>query len=634
MTTQAPSFLAPAILSTAGVAAAPLSTLVSQGFPLGQVAMGVVSASVAGFCWRQVQQDRRAWRELGRCRWSRMTIDELLAAAPDGKLYLGEGAAWQRRHAVALAELGGMDGDAVEQDPRTKGDNRIPGVQWREIGPVTIDESDLNVHMLIYGMTKRGKTRIAEIIALQAILKVKAPVIVIDPKGDPTLRQRMEQAAKQAGVPFYCVDFANPTGSHTYNPLFGFTDPDQVGDRIAGLCAGDGKGDGAYFRGRAAGTAKIVARVMDAVRAYLEAIGGKGMEVPPALAVLESDKGFHDLPPWFAPGWWRPRLSVLDIFGVTAAHRLLATALRVVYAHALTNSPEAPESVGREAVIKWWQAYQDAPNHPSDTDPVLRPLLANLRSHLLRLRDLMDVEPEQLQKANSSLAEALERFRGQVGRITDAVAPDVIWSKVADERAVVYFTLAAQEYRDLAEGFARALCEDLSAWFGLRSRTGDQRPIYLIADEVASWIPASFTDFLARGRSAGLRCIAIGQTRADFRARLGPEGARIINGNAGTIVQFCSKERDEAEAAAKMVAAVRMVERSDSASSTAAYGETGDRMIGGHSTNHAVSLGERDKDLFPAWAIQGLPTGSCLVNALAMSIVITCPEIISVDSIL
>ena len=622
MTHHAPTFLAPALVSTVGTVAAPMSMFVTQGFPIGQVAMGLVSAGVAAACWKRVRSDRRHWRELGRSRWSRLTVQQLMDAAPAGKLYLGEGAAWQRRHAIALAELGGLDGDAVEQDPQTKGDNRIPGVQWREIGPVTIDEADLNVHLLIYGMTKRGKTRIAELVALQAVHKVHAPVIVIDPRGDPTLRQRMEAAAALAGVPFYCVDFANPEGSHTYNPLYGFTDPDQVGDRIAGLCAGDGKGDGAYFRGRAAGTAKIVARALDSVRAYLEAQGGQSLTPPAALTVLETAKGFPDLPPWFAPAWWRPRLSVLDIFGVTAVHRLLAIALRVVYAHALTNSPEAPESIGRDAVLKWWEAYKQEPSHPADTDPVLRPHLVAIRSHLLRLRDLLDVDPEHLQKANSSLAEALERFRGRVGLITDSATPDVVWPKIADERAVVYFTLAAQEYRDLAEGFARALCEDLSSWFGLRSRTNDQRPVYLIADEVASWIPASFTDFLARGRSACLRCLAIGQTRADIRARLGPEGARIINGNAGTIVQFCSKDRDEAQAAS-----ARMVEHSESASTTAAADECGQQLSGGHSTSATVSLGERDMELFPAWGIQGLPTGTCLVSAMSRPIVLTCPEI-------
>ncbi len=627
MSKQIPTFFAPAVISTVGAVVAPCSLLVTQAFPIGQVVVGMVSAGVAVCCWRQVRRDHRHWQELGRCRWSRMTVPQLLAAAPAGQLYLGEGAAWQRRHAVDLAELGGMDGDAVDQDPRTKGDNRIQGVQWREIGPVCIDDSDLNVHMLIYGMTKRGKTRIAELLALQAVHKVKAPVIIIDPKGDPTLLQRMERAAKLEGVPFYCVDFANPAGSHTYNPLFGFTDPDQVGDRIAGLVAGDGKGDGAYFRGRAAGTAKIVARVMDAVREYLEAMGGNGTTPPAALTALEAAKGFQPLPPWFAPSWWRPRLSVLDIFGVTAVHRLLATALRVVYAHALTNSPEAPESVNRDAVLKWWQAYLDAPGHPSEADPVIGPRLFHLRSQLIRLRDLLDMEQEHLQKANSSLTEALERFRGRVGQITDAAHPDVIWVKIADERAVVYFSLTAQEYRDLAEGFARALCEDLSAWLGLRSRTGDQRPVYLVADEVASWIPSSFIDFLARGRSAGLRCIAIGQTRADFRARLGPEGARSINGNAGTIVQFCSKDRDEAEAAAKMAASVRLDERSESASTTAAYGETGNQLIGGHSTSHSSSQSEREKDAFPSWGVQGLPTGTCLVSLLAGPAVLTCPEI-------
>ena len=75
----------------------------------------------------------------------------------------------------------------------------------------------------------------------------------------------------------------------------------------------------------------------------------------------------------------------------------------------------------------------------------------------------------------------------------------------------------------VAAGFARIMCADLSAWCGLRSRTSDGAPWYLIADEVDRWIPGCFTDFLARGRSAGLRCIAIGQTPASFAERLGPK---------------------------------------------------------------------------------------------------------------
>jgi TraM recognition site of TraD and TraG len=622
-----PTFTVPATWATGGVIACPALIAMWPIYPLGQSILGIASVCMATFCWCRVVREKKIQHELGRARWSTLPIAHLREKIPPGKIMLGYGARWQRRHALHLYELAGIDGDAITQDEKTKGDNRIAGVLWQETKPFYIDESDLNVHMLIYGMTKRGKTRIAESIALQAIFNVHAPIIIIDPKGDPQLRQRMEHAAHAQGVPFYCIDFANPNTSHTYNPLSEFTDPDQVGDRIAGLCAGDGKGDSAYFRGRAAGTAKIVARAMDAVRLYLEACGGKGEQPPTQLSALEQQKGFTELPAWFAPTWWRPRLSVLDIFGVTAIHRFLATVLRVVFAHALSNSPESPETVSRDGVLAWWKAYQDSPSHPADHDPLLQPLLREIRSQLIRLRDLLEIDQEHLQKANSSLAEALERFRGRVGKITDAAKPDIVWADVADKNAVVYFTLAAQEYRDLAEGFARALCEDLSAYFGLRSRTNDQRPIYLIADEVASWIPTSFTDFLARGRSAGLRCIAIGQTRADFRARLGPEGARIINGNAGTIVQFCSKERDEAEAAAKMAATSSLAEFSQSASTTAAYGNSGNSLIDGHSTNHSINRTERDKELFPAWAVQSLPTGTCLISTMTGSVVLTCPTL-------
>jgi hypothetical protein len=64
----------------------------------------------------------------------------------------------------------------------------------------------------------------------------------------------------------------------------------------------------------------------------------------------------------------------------------------------------------------------------------------------------MDRDDDELAKANSSLFEALERFRGRVSRITDTPTPDIVWDKMAEQRAVVYFSLAAQEYSDLASG--------------------------------------------------------------------------------------------------------------------------------------------------------------------------------------
>jgi NAD(P)-dependent dehydrogenase (short-subunit alcohol dehydrogenase family) len=613
------------LLAFTGALVAPLSAIFLPGFVIGQITVGVLSAACWWWSLRRTAQDRRHIYELGRARWYRMTVNQLIAAAPVGKLYLGTGAVLQVRHGQALHDLSATDRDAIPQDARTKGDNRIMGITWRDLRPFLIDEADANVHFLIYGATKRGKTRIAEILALQAILRERVPVIIIDPKGDPTFRARMQAAAKRAGAPFHCLDFAAAEHSATYNPIGAYTDPDQVGDQVAQLCD-HGEGS-SYWRGRAANTARIVARAMDVVRRYLEACGGSGTTPPPALAALERERGFQTLPAFFAPFGWHPRLSVLDLYGVTAAHRLLGWMLRIVYADRLAKEPDAPEFADRATISAWWNAYLEDRSHPDDDHPERGRLIAEIRLQLQRVSDLMSRDEDELQKANSSLFEALERFRGRVSRITDAPKPDIVWDDVAHQKAVVYFSLAAQEYSDLAAGFARIMCADLTAWCGKRNRLGEGSPWYLIADEVDRWIPASFTDFLARGRSSGLRCVAIGQTRASFGERLGANGREIVEGNTGTVFQFAAKGPADAAAAAKYAGIARISDVSLGATTSAAQGSSGQGTMGGHQTTQSVQTHAHDADLFPAWAVQNLPTGTALVITQAGTAIIACPEI-------
>ena len=246
------------------------------------------------------------------------------------------------------------------------------------------------------------------------------------------------------------------------------------------------------------------------------------------------------------------------------------------------------------------------------------------------IRDLMDRDEQELTKANSSLFEALQRFRGRISRVVDAPNPDVTWDRMAEQRAVVYFSLSAQEYPDLSAGFARILCADLSAWCGRRNnQAATPSPWYLIADEVDAWIPASFTNFLARGRSSGMRCVAIGQTRASFAQRLGSEGRAIIEGNAGTVVQFAARGPDDAAAAAKYAGRVKIkVLTTGTTTSPSHSGPSGSADPNGHQTTMSTHDSPQDIDNFPEWAVQNLPTGSALITTPAGAAVITCPEII------
>jgi hypothetical protein len=459
------------------------------------------------------------------------------------------------------------------------------------------------------------------------------PVIIIDPKGDPQFRRRMRAAATRAEVPFYSFDFSDPEHSATYNPIMGCTDPDQVGDQVVQLCT-VGDGNASYWTGRAGNTARVVARAMEAMRLYLEACGGSGLTPPPELAALERTRGHQALPMEFAPYGWHLRLSVLDLYGVTAAHRLLGWMLRVTFADRLEKAPDAPEVADKALIATWWTAYSADREHPDDTHPIRGPLLAAIRVRMQTIRDLMSQEPEDLAKANSSLFEALERFRGRVSRLVDTPTPDIVWDRVIEQRAVVYFSLAAQEYADLAPGFARIMCADLSAWCGKRSKDSSEKasPFYLIADEVDRWIPMSFIDFMARGRSAGLRCVAIGQTRASFESRLGVKGREMVEGNAGTVFQFTAPGAEDAIAAAKRSGSSRIIDVQISATisdARAPMSKDGATLKGtdGHQISRSVQVRSQECDTFPSWAAQSLPTGTALVITQAGSALITFPRI-------
>ena len=131
------------------------------------------------------------------------------------------------------------------------------------------------------------------------------------------------------------------------------------------------------------------------------------------LAELERGRGHVTLPVQFSPFGWYPRLSILDLYGVTAVHRLLGWMLRIVYADRLEKDPDAPDYADKATIETWWKAYLSDRSHADDALPERQKLLDAIRIQLRAIHDLMSREEEELAKANSSLFEALERFRGR-----------------------------------------------------------------------------------------------------------------------------------------------------------------------------------------------------------------------------
>jgi len=140
---------------------------------------------------------------------------EAIPSSP-GRVYLGQGFEWTL--------------EAVQETLDTGRPCR------RTEHSLFLSEALINQHLLILGTTGAGKTRLLELLALQAVARGEA-VIIIDPKGDGRLLDRIRAAG---GDRFRLFSLPHPERSVKYNPLGRYHDVREVADRVAALLPASG----------------------------------------------------------------------------------------------------------------------------------------------------------------------------------------------------------------------------------------------------------------------------------------------------------------------------------------------------------------------------------------------------------
>jgi hypothetical protein len=133
-----------------------------------------------------------------------------------GGLLAGLGAEWTPRDAEELLERG--------------------RAAWPAESEWVLPDVLLDRHVLILGTTGAGKSRLLELLAVQAVRRGDA-VAVIDPKGDARLLDRVRRAA---GNRLRLFSLPHPERSVRYNPIGRFHDVREVADRIAALLPASG----------------------------------------------------------------------------------------------------------------------------------------------------------------------------------------------------------------------------------------------------------------------------------------------------------------------------------------------------------------------------------------------------------
>lgn len=99
--------------------------------------------------------------------------------------------------------------------------------------PIYLSPTELTTHIQVVGPSGVGKTvSVLFPIAIQSLLQGH-PLIFVDGKGDAKLKIQLYRFCKKMGIKMYFFDTLQPEYSHTYNPLIGSTDANELTNLLA-----------------------------------------------------------------------------------------------------------------------------------------------------------------------------------------------------------------------------------------------------------------------------------------------------------------------------------------------------------------------------------------------------------------
>lgn len=352
--------------------------------------------------------------------------------------------------------------------------------------PVQVPIEYLQGHTIVYGTTGSGKTRLMEVLAVQAILRGDA-VIVIDPKGDPDLRKKLSMACERLGDPskFVLFDPAHPDNSYCVDPLHNWSQVTEIPSRVAELIPSEAGADPFKAFGWNAlnnvvqGLVKVGLRPnLVNVRRYIES------GVTPLLAealTLHFDK--------VRPGW--------------------------------EEEAAAYQKGPRNQVEGHIRYYRDVVQ-PKHADLAIDGLIG---SH--------EHNREHMQKLIASLHPLLSMLTsGPLSYLLSPSEEDAHHRNVTDISTIIkrgqvaYFALNTLADGMVGGAIGSMLLSDLTAVAGDRYNygTGD-RFVSVFVDEAAEVINDPFIQLLNKGRGANIRLTVCTQTIPDFIVRTGTQAA-------------------------------------------------------------------------------------------------------------
>jgi len=485
--------------------------------------------------------------------------------------YVGRGFAWTLGHARELLELS-ASGRIEEIKRDLGGDGHLgAGYYLHGLGTSSGAEKDLFIdnrllaqHTLVVGTTGSGKTRLLELLVIQAIERGEA-VVIVDPKGDPDRRllRRIIETARRAGRidDLRIFDLARPSTSIRYNPLGHYVYSKQLVSRVVASLPKEG--ESAAFRDFA----------YKVVNAVVNAMHGLNMKITLA--------GVYDY------------------------------------------ADNVGELVRRFLSSRYSRWIEDAGR--ADVERTLIPRYERLRNEgLIRpsadLEDLIKIAKhprEHYQKMITNLFPLFAKLcTGPDRPLLSNDDPDeeeLAWDAADRRGMIVYMYLASNADVERASAVGRMALLDLQSYLGVKYAYAQGRgggPMNIFVDELHAVLTEEYLSIVNQARGAGFRVTMGTQSFSDLEHVLRSRAAaRRVVANANILIQLHVEELEDAQ-----VFSGRCGERlAPMAQGSVGY-EPGLLRSGKHDVEDfrvTLSHGEtlREVELVPAWAVQDLPVG-------------------------
>lgn len=415
--------------------------------------------------------------------------------------------------------------------PPVGGNPALHGIEPDE-KDVTLALGERVGHTVVYGTTRVGKTRLAELLVTQDIRRGEV-TIVFDPKGDADLMKRVWAEAHRAGRgdKLYIFHLGWPEISARYNAVGRFGRVSEVASRVAGQLSGEG--NSAAFREFAWRFVNIIARA-------LVALG----ERPDYTLIMRYVNNIADLYIRYAEKIIQAQLPALQT--------------QIENNQQVLGEDDVPRNMqGQPDALRIWAI--EVALSSEEGKKLYAPILDGLRSAVRYDRTYFD-------KIVASLLPLLEKLT--TGKTAELLSPDYQdiddtrpifdWEQIIRKKAVVYVGLDALSDSEVASAVGNSMFADLVSVAGHIYKHGinaglpggkeGKSLINLHCDEFNELMGYEFIPLINKGGGAGMQVTAYTQTSSDIEARIGNAAKTAqVQGNFNNLIMLRVRENRTAE---------------------------------------------------------------------------------------